>query len=117
MVNKVYNIEKSELNKENFFAGSFPIATDFGEIESGAKIRRHTPIVQGENGIKEAAEDTLDKVIGIAAAEPSGNEVVYYLTGEFFSQAIVLPNGVTIEALKPVLRKLTIFLKELNQHG
>lgn len=111
----MYNINTAQSTPENFFAGDFPVVTDFGTIENGAKIRKHTPIVQGENGIKETAANTLAQVIGIAAAEPSGDEVVYYLTGEFFSQAIVLPTGVTIEALKPVLRKLTIFLKEINQ--
>jgi hypothetical protein len=113
----MYEITKTAFTPENFFAGSFPIATDFGEIESGATIRRHAPVVQGENGIKEAAATTLGNLIGIAAAVPSGNEVIYYLTGEFFTQALVLPDGVTAEALKPALRKLGIFLKEVNNNA
>jgi len=108
----MYSVKESQLTKDNFFAGSFPIATDFGTVEGGAKIRRHVPVVQGDNGIKEAAAGTLDGLVGITAAEPSGNEVVYYLTGEFFTQALALPAGVTVDALKPALRKLSIFLRD-----
>ena len=102
---------------ENFFAGSYPIAKDFGAVKSGATIHRHAPIVMGEDGIEEAAADTVDKVVGIAADESSGGEVVYYLTGEFFSEALYLPSGVTADALKPAFRELGIFLKEMNSNG
>ena len=113
----MFDINTMEHMPENFFAGSFPIATDFDTIKTGATVRRHAPVIMGANGIEEASATTLDKLIGIAAAEPSGEEVIYYLTGEFFTQAIVLPTGVTAEALKPALRKLSIFLKEVNQNG
>ena len=33
------------------------------------------------------------------------------LTGEFFADGLTLPDGVTVEALKPAFRKLGIFLK------
>lgn len=113
----MYEVKESAYAPENFFAGSFPIAKDFGEIKANATIRKHAPVVQGENGIEEATAATLANLVGIAADEPSDNEVVYYLTGEFFTEAIVLPTGVTAEALKPALRKLGIFLKELNGNG
>jgi len=64
----------------------------------------------------EATAATLGNLIGLSAAEPSGNEVVYYLTGEFFTQGLNLPTGVTAEALKLALRKTSIFLKEVNLH-
>lgn len=112
----MFDITTATFNPENFFAGSFPIAKDFGKIKENAIIHRHAPIVQGENGIKEAAADTLDKLIGISADEPNGNEVIYYLTGEFFTQAIYMPSGVTAEILKPALRNVGIFLKELNSN-
>lgn len=111
----MYEVNESAYAPENFFAGSYPIAKDFGEIKTGAKIRKHSPVVQGDNGIEEAAATTLDKLIGIAADEPSGGEVVYYLTGEFFTNAVVLPSGVTADKLKPACRKLGIFLKERNE--
>jgi len=110
----MYGINKAVSKPDNFFAGSFPIATDFGEIKKGATVRARVPVVKGADGIEEATAATLGDVIGLTAAEPSGNEVVYYLTGEFFTQAITLPNGVTAEALKPALRKVGIFLREVN---
>ena len=48
---------------------------------------------------------------GIAADDSTDGGVVYYLTGEFFADALTLPSGVTVEALKPAFRKLGIFLK------
>jgi len=112
----MYGIEKTTHTPDNFFAGDFPIVTDFGKIRSGATIRARAPIVQGANGIEEAATATVGNVIGITADVPSGGEVVYYLTGEFFTQALTLPNGVTAENLKPALRKVGIFLKEMNKN-
>ena len=110
----MFGIERHSTKPDNFFAGDFPIVTDFGTIRAGATIRARAPIVQGANGIEEATAATLGNLIGISASEPSGDEIVYYLTGEYFTQALTLPNGVTAEALKPALRRLSIFLKEMN---
>lgn len=113
----MYSINESTYTPDNFFAGSFPIAKDFGAIKPGATINKHAPVVQGETGIEEATAATLDKLIGIAADEPNAGGVVYYLTGEFFAQALHLPDGVTTAALKPAFRKMGIFLKEMNNNG
>ena len=113
----MFDVRNMALTPENFFAGSFPVATDFGVVKDGAEVRARAPVVQGVDGIEEAAAGTLGNLIGISADAPSGNEVVFYLTGEFFSQALTLPDGVTIEALKPAFRKLGIFLKEMNNNG
>ena len=113
----MYEITKTAFTPDNFFAGDFPIVTDFGEIKTGATVRARAPIVKGAEGIEEATAATLENVIGITAAEPSGNEVVYYLTGEFFTQALTIPTGITPDALKAALRKVSIFLKEVNING
>lgn len=125
----MYDINTAELKAENFLAGDFPIATDFGTIKSGATIRKRAPLVQGADGIEEftaamlpttgenASAGSLDKIIGIAADEPSGNEVAFYLTGEFFAEGLTLPDGVTAADLKPTLRKLGIFIKEMKNYG
>jgi len=125
----VYDINTAELTAENFLAGDFPIVTDFGTAKSNAIIRKHAPIVQGENGIEEftaamlpttgenASAGALDKIIGIAADEPSNGEVAYYLTGEFFAEGLTLPEGVTAADLKPAFRKLGIFIKEMKNYG
>ncbi|MCL2357464.1 MAG: hypothetical protein FWC70_10005 [Defluviitaleaceae bacterium] len=111
----MFDIKTSEKHLVNFVAGPFPIVADYGTVEADAEIRPRAPIVQDTDGIKEATATTLDKLIGISAAEPSGDEVIYYMTGEFFTQALVLPPGVTAEALKPELRKLGIFLRERSR--
>lgn len=113
----MFDINTATHAPDNFFAGSYPVVKDYGEVKTGATVRKYAPIVQGATGIEEAASTTLDKLIGIAADEPSGGEVIYYLTGEFFTEALTLPTGVTADALKPALRKLGIFLKEMKNNG
>lgn len=119
----MYEITNTEFTPENFIAGDFPMKTDFGPIKSGATIRKYAPLVQGANGIEEITaamlptEGALDTLIGIAADEPSGGEVVYYLTGEFFGEALILQDGVTADILKPAFRKLGIFLKEMDNNA
>ena len=113
----MYDINTAELKAENFIAGDFPIVTDFGTIKKGATIRKRTPLIQGENGIEELTKDSIDKIVGIAADEPSGEEVAYYLTGEFFAEGLTLPDGVTAADIKPAFRKLGIFIKEMKNYG
>ena len=75
-------------------------------------MRKYAPVAQTEDGIEEVTAATLDKLVGIAADAPDdGGNVVYYMTGDFNAEAVVLPEGVTLDALKPACRKLSIFLK------
>ena len=104
-------VETRTYTPENFYAGDFPIAKDVGIIKSGVTVRKWAPIVRGDTGIEEATSLNIADIIGIAADESNEEEVVYYLTGEFFANKIVLPDGVTIDKLKAALRKIGIFLK------
>ncbi len=125
----MFDIGTAELAANNFIAGDFPIVRDFGTIKANAVIHKNAPLIQGEDGIEEltaamlpttgenASAGSLDKLIGIAADEPSGDEVVYYATGEFFAEGLTLPEGVTAAALKPAFRKLGIFIKEMKNYG
>lgn len=122
----MYKIEEKSLSAENFIAGGFPIVTEWGNVKEGATIRKFAPVIDGENGIEEITAATLpttgenanpgslDKIVGIAADDSSNGKVIYYLTGEFFANALTLPLGVTAKDIKPALRKIGIFLKELN---
>ena len=122
----MYQIEHNALLPENFIAGAFPIVTENGNVKEGATIRKFVPIIEGEDGIEEitaaalpttgenASPGSLDKLVGIAADDSDNGKVVYYLTGEFFGNALTLPEGVTTKDIKPALRKLGIFLKEMN---
>lgn len=117
----MYEIKTDQTSPVNFFAGDFPIVTDVGDVKEGATVRKYAPVALTAAGIVEAeapageggtaTPGNLDSICGIAAADSTDGGVVYYLTGEFFAAALTLPDGVTVEALKPAFRKLGIFLK------
>ena len=97
----MYGIEERTYTPDNFFRGFFPAVPEHGTVKDGATVRKYAPVAE-----------TLDKLVGIAADAPDdGGNVVYYMTGDFNAEAVVLPEGVTLDALKPACRKLSIFLK------
>lgn len=106
-----YAIEKRSTEPKNFFAGEFPTVTDTGT--AGAALEEYTPVTADDSGnIVAVTAATLPNVIGItAAAADKDAPAVYYMTGEYFADAINLPSGVTIEALKSALRKISIYLR------
>lgn len=116
-----YAVETRSTEPKNFFAGDFPTLPESGT--AGEKLAEHTPVTVNENGEivavaaasssgESATEATTGNVIGITAeAAEAGEPVVYYMTGEFFADALNLPKGVTIEDIKDSLRKLSIFLR------
>lgn len=107
----MYEIERREHKPNNFFAGDFPTLPESGT--AGAAILEFTPVAKGADGkILPAAADTLANVVGItAAAAEKEDPVVYYMTGEFFADALNIPEGVELEAIKDALRKVSIFLR------
>jgi len=108
----MYGIEERTYTPENFFRGFFPAVPEHGTVKDGATVRKYAPVAETADGIEEVTAATLDKLVGIAADVPDdGGNVVYYMTGDFNAAAVVLPEGVTLDALKPACRKLSIFLK------
>ena len=110
----MYDIQTSSYEPKNFFAGDFPTLTDSGT--AGARLEEHTPVAKDAGGkiVAVTAETTAD-VVGITATAAEAEEpVVYYMTGEFFEEALSLPDGVTTEDIKEPLRKLSIFLRTLG---
>lgn len=120
----MYEIEKRTCEAKNFFAGDFPTLTESGT--AGENLEEHTPVTRNSEGKivavaaasgsgDDATAATAGDVIGITAAAAAEEEpVVYYLTGEFFEEAINLPEGVAVEDIKEPLRKLSIFLRTLG---
>lgn len=106
-----YAVETRSTTPKNFFAGDFPTVAETGT--AGEAIKEYAPVVINDNGkVVNVAAATKDKVIGIAAAAAGANEpVVYYQTGEFFADALNMPDGVTAADVAPYLRKLSIFLR------
>ena len=108
----MYGNEERNNTPYNFFRGFFPTAPENGTVKDGATVRKYAPVAETADGIEEVTAETLDKLVGIAADAPdSEGNVVYYMTGDFNAAAVVMPDGVTLDALKPACRKLSIFLK------
>ena len=91
-------------------AGDFPVVTDSGTVASGETIHELMPITLGADGkIKAVTADTVADVYGLAAENAEeGEQVVYYLTGEFFGSAIEVPD------FKAPFRKIGIFLVDTD---
>jgi hypothetical protein len=106
-----YAVETRSTEPKNFFAGDFPTLPETGT--AGEKLAEHTPVTVNEAGeIVAVAAATTGDVVGVTAeAAEKGEPVVYYMTGEFFADALNLPEGVAIEDIKDSLRKLSIFLR------
>lgn len=93
--------------------------TNFGTNDfhiSATYNNEHLPITLGADGkIKAVTADTVADVYGLAAENAEdGEEVVYYLTGEFFGSAIEVPVGKTAADFKAPFRKIGIFLVDTD---
>lgn len=108
----MYGVKEANYVPDNFYLGGFPALTETGTVKEGASVRKHAPVALGADGLAEATAETLNQLVGIVADDPDDNgNAVYYQTGIFSGEAIVLPEGVTIDALKAACRPLSIFLK------
>lgn len=110
----MYEIETRTCEAKNFFAGDFPTLTESGT--AGGVLAEHMPVVIDADGkIVAVTAETVAGVVGITAAAAAADEpAVYYMTGEFFQEALNLPNGVTVDSIKEPLRKISIFLRTLG---
>ena len=94
-------------------AGDYPVVTDSGTVATGETIVELMPVALGTDGtIKAITADTIADVYGLV--EENGEEVVIYLTGQFFGDAIVCPAGTTAANFKAPFRKLNIFLVDTD---
>ncbi len=97
-------------------AGDYPVVTDSGTVATGETIVELMPVALGTDGkLKAITAETIASVYGIAAEDKEeGEELVIYLTGQFFGDAIVVPAGTTAADFKAHLRKLGIFLVDTD---
>ncbi|WP_373220894.1 hypothetical protein [Mediterraneibacter gnavus] len=107
----MYEIETRKHEPKNVFAGDFPTLPESGT--AGAAVAEYMPVAKNTDGkIVPVTADTIADVVGISAAEAAEDEpIVYYMTGEFFADGLTMPAGVTVEAVKDALRKISIFLR------
>jgi len=110
----VYEIETRKHEPKNVFAGDFPTLPETGI--AGAALAEYMPVAKNADGkivpVTAPAEGAALDVIGITAAAAEADEpAVYYMTGEFFADALAVPDGVDTEALKDAFRKISVFLR------
>lgn len=93
-------------------AGDYPVVTDSGTVGTGETIVELMPVALATDGtLKAITASDITNVYGLAAEDKEeGEELVIYLTGQFFGDAIVVPAGTTEANFKAPLRKLGIFL-------
>lgn len=108
---------------EYFEAGGHPIAK--AVKTASADLAAHTVVALGSDGKLCAltattsgegdAKTTTVSTEGIYGVLPEAveadKETVVYLTGEFFADSLVLPDGVTAADVEVALRNIGIFLK------
>ena len=98
----MYEIQKDQSVPVKFFAGEYPVVTAVKAVAAGKSVKQYEPVKLTDNGI--------EPVVAATAAEAT-EEIVVYLTGEFFADAITLPEGVTADTLAKAFRNIGIFLK------
>lgn len=108
-----YAVEKRETTPKNFFAGDFPTVPETGI--ANADIKEYAPVMvdtTNDNKIIPVAKGSEASTIGIsAAAAGNGEPVTYYMTGEFFTDALSVESGADVAKIKEALRKVSIFLR------
>lgn len=95
-------------------AGDYPVVTGSGTVADNNTVLELMPVTLGTDGkLSAVTTDTIADVYGLAAQPAeAGEEVVIYLTGQFFGEALNVPAGTTAADFKAPFRKLGIFLAD-----
>lgn len=103
-------------NPKMVHAGDYPVVTDSGTVAASNTILELMPVTLGTDGkLSAVTADTVADVYGLAAENAeAGEEVVIYLTGQFFGDSIEIPTGTTPADFKAPFRKLGIFLVDTD---
>lgn len=111
------NLAKQTFSTEvdYLIAGPAPITT--AAKTAAAELKRGAPVILDTSGKLAAVpvasgKPTTTGLYGILAEDCKAGETgIVYLSGEFFADALVLPDGITADSLEIALRNLGIFLK------
>lgn len=110
----MYETKTYENMPNEFVAGMMPIATEGMTVKSGETIKAKSLVkLEGGEAAAYTKEDGTSNAVpyGIAAADAENGRVVIYLSGEFHGDQLNLPEEVTVDAVKPLLRENGIYLK------
>jgi hypothetical protein len=113
--------EDYAFNPDHLIAGvNIPIET---AVKTAAEaIAAGAPVILGVSGLTNVVEDggtvSTTGLYGIAAESAAqGEDVVVYLTGEFFADALALQENVTVDHVEVPFRNLGIFLTQAIPSG
>ncbi len=97
----------------NYFIAGANIGITTAVKEAGTDIPEHTPVLLADGKVSAiASADALEGLYGVSAdSAEAGKDTVIYLTGEFFANGLVLPEGVTAANVETALRKIGIFFE------
>ena len=95
----------------HFEAGVGPVAKD--AKVAAADIPAHAPVaLDGDGKLTLLTADNKASVYGLAPDSiRAGEEGPVWLTGEYFADSLVLPEGMTAADVETALRNIGIFLK------
>ena len=113
------DLKRQEFSTEpKYFIAGTRIGITTATKEAAADIEAHAPVLLADGKVSPIAKVdsshalSLTGLYGVAAdSVTSGGEAVIFLTGEFFGDALVLPEGVKVTDVEVPLRNLGIFLK------
>lgn len=113
------DLKKQTFSTESkYFIAGTRIGITSATKEAAADIEAHAPVLLADGKISPIAKVdgshalSLTGLYGIAAdGAASGEEAVIFLTGEFFGDALVLPEGVKVADVEVPLRNIGVFLK------
>ncbi len=111
------NLAKQTFSTEPDYLIAGPAEIITAVKTTAAALKRGAPVVLNAEGKLAAitvagGTVTTTGLYGIMAEDAkSGEESIVYLSGEFFADALVLPDGATAANVEVALRNLGIFLK------
>lgn len=112
------NLEKQSFSMEpDYLIAGTTIGIVTGVKEAAANLEKGAPVILNASGkaAKVVVADGAAVVTGlygiVADDVTSGDDAVIYLTGEFFADALVLEEDVTVADLEVPFRNIGIFLK------
>ncbi|MFQ9858185.1 MAG: hypothetical protein ACLRYD_17035 [Ruminococcus callidus] len=107
-----YAVEKEKSAPKNFLLVIFQ---QYRKPTVNAAIKEYAPVMidaANDNKIIPVAKGRKQaQSVLLRAAAGNGEPVTYYMTGEFFADALALEAGADLAKIKEALRKVSIFLR------
>ena len=110
----MYEVKEYTLERDNFLGGArIPVAKEMLAAKEGEVIAYKSLVkLDGKEAVAYTAADAEASTppYGIAATDAENGAVVVYLSGEFQESGLILPDGVEVDTVRPLLRENGIFL-------